>query len=147
MAQRSDPRFRAWRAFLETHAQVIRVLEEELRCETGLPLTWFDALVQLQEAGGVLRMHELADRLLLSRSATTRFADRLEMAGLVERRSCPRDRRGLELALTEKGRGLLHETVPRHLRGVHEHFGRYFTEEEAETLAELLERVLSVERG
>jgi DNA-binding MarR family transcriptional regulator len=131
---------------LETHAQVIRVLEDELRDETGLPLTWFDALVQLQEAGGVLRMHALADRLLLSRSATTRFADRLEEAGLVERRSCPADRRGLELALTEKGRSMLRETVPVHLRGVQQHFGRYFSAEEAEILAGLLERVLSVER-
>ena len=78
---------RAWRAFLEAHAAISKQMERELREECDLPLSWYDALVQLHEAGGSLRMHELADHLLLSRSATTRFADRLEGAGFIERRS------------------------------------------------------------
>lgn len=132
---------RAWRAFLEAHAAVTGTLEEELRAERDLPLTWYDVLVQLAEAGGTLRMHVLADRLLLSRSATTRFAERLERAGLVERRRSGEDRRGTDLVLTVRGRDVLHEAAPVHLRGVQEHFARHFDREEAEMLARLLSRL------
>lgn len=132
---------RAWRAFLEAHAAVTRTLEDELREERDLPLTWYDVLVQLDEAGGRLRMHVLADRLLLSRSATTRFAERLEREGLVERHRSGDDRRGTDLVLTGRGREVLEAAAPVHLRGVEEHFGRCFDPEEAETLAALLSRL------
>jgi DNA-binding MarR family transcriptional regulator len=142
MSDLSPEGMRAWRAFLEAHAAVTRTLEDELRDERDLPLTWYDVLVQLDEAGGTLRMHELADRLLLSRSATTRFAERLERAGLVERRRSGEDRRGTDLVLTDEGRKTLEEAAPVHLRGVQEHFGRWFDPEEAETLAALLSRLV-----
>jgi DNA-binding MarR family transcriptional regulator len=136
---------RAWRAFLEAHARIMRVLEAELRAERDLPLTWYDALVQLEEAGGTLRMHEFAERLLLSRSATTRFADRLEQAGLVERAACDTDRRGMELRLTGLGRETLREAAPGHLRGVQEHFASRLTVEERRMLARTLGRLAAPE--
>ena len=89
----TSEQLQAWRLFLEAHAALTRTLESELMEERQLPLTWYDVLVQLEEAGGSLRMHELADRLLLSRSATTRFVERLESRELIERRACPEDRR------------------------------------------------------
>ena len=67
----------AWRALLEAHASISRRLEADLRHEKELPLSWYDALVQLNEAGGTLRMSELADRLLLSGSATSLYPERL----------------------------------------------------------------------
>lgn len=138
-----DPQLRAWRAFLEAHAAVTRRLEHELRTERDLPLSWYDALLQLREAGGTLRMHELADRLLLSRSATTRFADRLQEAGLVDRSRAAEDRRGTEVSLTEHGRTVLRQAAPVHLRGIDEHFGRHLTADEADLLARLLDRIAS----
>lgn len=138
---------RAWRAFLEAHAAVTRTLDRELQTERGLPLSWYDALVQLDEAGGTLRMSTLASRLLLSRSATTRFADRLEAAGLIERRRCDGDRRGTEVSLTAEGRSALGEAAPVHLRGIEEHFTRHLAGDERRVLAEVLGRVASVERG
>lgn len=143
----SDDELAAWRAFLEAHARVVRVLERELRAEKNLPLHWYDALVQLQEAGGALRMHELADRMLLSRSATTRFADRLEAAGLVEREVCEGDRRGLELRLTEEGRRTLADAAGVHLRGVAQHFTAHLDEDEQDVLREALGRVAREEAG
>jgi DNA-binding MarR family transcriptional regulator len=138
-----DVGMRAWRAFLEAHAGVVRRLEHELRDEQGFPISWYDALVQLHEAGGTLRMHELAERLLLSRSATTRFADRLEREGLVERRQSPHDRRGMELRLTDRGEERLRRAAPVHLRGVASHFIDKLTPDEAETLYVLMRKIAS----
>ena len=133
---------KAWRAFLEAHAAVSKVLERELRKECDLPLSWYDALVQLHEAGGSMRMHELADHLLLSRSATTRFADRLENAGLISRSASRGDRRGTDVMLTEHGRAELKRTAPIHLRGVAEHFTEQFTEQELVEMHQLFERLV-----
>ena len=82
----------AWRGFLQTHARLTRRLDEELRAAHDLPLTSYDVLVQLEGAPGrEMRMSELADAVLLSRSGLTRLVDRLERQGLIERRECPDD--------------------------------------------------------
>ena len=132
---------RAWRAFLEAHAAVSKQLERELRDECDLPLSWYDALVQLHEAGGSMRMHELAGRLLLSRSATTRFADRLEAADLITRETAEGDRRGTVVVLTDHGERELRRTAPIHMRGIVEHFTDHFEEGELDRIAELMSRV------
>lgn len=137
----TDAGMRAWRAFLEAHAAISKTMERELREECELPLSWYDALVQLHEAGGSLRMHELADRLLLSRSATTRFADRLERAGLIERRSAASDRRGTVVLLTSEGRGELKRTAPVHMRGITEHFVSRFGDDELAMIEKLFIRL------
>lgn len=131
----------AWRSFLEAHAFVTRILDQELRSTRDLPLAWYDALLQLHEAGGTLRMHELADRLLLSRSATTRFADRLERAGLIERRQSAEDRRGTEVMLTGLGERTLREAAPLHVRGIEAHFAEYISDDEARCLIEVMKRI------
>jgi len=121
--RRDDPRIGAWRAFLRAHAQVVRRLERELAEEQGLALTDYDVLVQLAGADQRrLRMSELADRLLLSRSGVTRLVDRLVADDLVERVTCNDDRRGQWAALTDAGLRRLRAATPTHLRGVNEHF-------------------------
>lgn len=133
---------RAWRGFLIAHAAVLRRLEAELDAETGLPLASYDVLVQLCEApGGRLRMTELAERVLLSRSGLTRLVDRLQRDGLVARESCPSDARGKFAALTPAGTARLRTAAPVHLRGVREHVTSRLTGPELATLADLLERV------
>lgn len=143
VVQVEKQRMEAWRVFLRAHSAVVRNLEQELLAERDLPLTWYDVLVQLSEGGGSLRMHELADRLLLSRSATTRFVERLEQRQLIERRSCPEDRRGTYVVLTEVGRDTLREAAPVHLRGIGEHFASRLSKEDARALIETLSKVLS----
>jgi DNA-binding MarR family transcriptional regulator len=118
-----DPRLSAWRSFLLAHARVVRELERELQDEQQLALTDYDVLVQLAAAGEHrLRMSELADRLLLSRSGATRLIDRLVAEGLVERVECESDRRGQWASLTDAGYGRLRRASPTHLRGVATHF-------------------------
>lgn len=130
---------RAWRSFLRAHATVVRRLEAELLAEHGLPLATYDVLVQLSESPGrALRMTELADRVMLSRSGLTRLADRLERDGLIVRRACPSDARGTLAVLTAAGLARLRETWPTHARGVAEHFSDRLNESELATLAELL---------
>ncbi|MFP4636630.1 MAG: MarR family winged helix-turn-helix transcriptional regulator [Nitriliruptoraceae bacterium] len=132
----------AWRAFLEAHARTVEVLSHELRAETELPLTWYDVLVQLSEAdGGRLRMQELADAVLLSKSGLTRLIDRMEREGLVRRSRCSDDRRGTFAELTDAGWQRLRDAAPTHLRGVREHFADLLDDAEAAELERLLHRI------
>lgn len=132
----------AWRSFLRAHAQVSRLLETELLAEHDLSLAAYDVLVQLVEAPGTrLRMTELAERVLLSRSGLTRLVDRLERDSLVERIAVPNDARGTFALLTAAGRGRLRGAAPTHLRGIRQHMTMRFTPAELEQLAGLLARV------
>ncbi len=117
-----DPGMLAWRVFLTAHSTVIRRLEAELEERESLALSDFDVLVQLHFAGGTLRMRDLADSVLLSRSGMTRRVDRLEAAGYVERAACETDRRGSMAHLTDAGRQRLLRALPVHIRGIADHF-------------------------
>jgi DNA-binding MarR family transcriptional regulator len=137
-----DPRLGAWRAFLLAHARVMRALERELQEEQRLALTDYDVLVQLGTADDRrLRMSDLADRLLLSRSGATRLVDRLVADGLVERVSCESDRRGQWAQLTDDGLTRLREATPTHLRGVAEHFVDRLAPDELTALEQALTRL------
>ncbi|MFN8051876.1 MAG: MarR family transcriptional regulator [Acidimicrobiales bacterium] len=134
---RSGPRplqLDAWRAFLETHAVVTAVLDTELRAAHGLPLTHYDVLVQLSEAGGRLRMSELADAVLLTRSNCTRLVDRLVTDGLVTREPDPTDARARWAVMTEDGRRRLRAAAPTHLAGIERHFARFVDDDAAQAM-------------
>lgn len=134
----------AWRTFLEAHARVIARLEAELAGERALPLTWYDVLVQLSEAeAGRLRMSDLAEAVLISRSGLTRLVDRMARAGLVERLPCPDDRRGTHVVLTAAGRARLDDASPVHLRGIERHFARWLDDDEAELLRAIFDRIIA----
>lgn len=132
----------AWRSFLRAHARVTRVLDAELSAECELPLGSYEVLLHLNEAPDrSLRMTDLADRVLLSRSGLTRLVDRLEKEGLIERRSCPSDLRGTLAVLTDAGYRRLRAAAPIHLRGVREHMVDLLTPEEIKVLAAALGRI------
>ena len=140
---RHDPRLGAWRSFLRAHSRVVRQLESELQSEQDLALTDYDVLVQLATTEDRrLRMSELADALLLSRSGATRLVDRLVAGGLVERVTCESDRRGQGASLTDAGYERLRRATPTHLRGVTEHFLDRLSPDELAQLGRLLDRVL-----
>jgi DNA-binding MarR family transcriptional regulator len=133
----------AWRTFLRAHATVTRRLEAELVAEHDLPLASYDVLVQLSEAPGrALRMTELADRVLLSRSGLTRLADRLERDGLLTRMACPSDARGTLAVLSDVGLTRLEEAWRTHRRGVAEHVTGKLTTDEVAVLGELLGKLV-----
>jgi len=137
----------AWQAFLEAHAQVRAALASQMDIDSDLPLAWYDLLLHLVRSDSDrVRMHELADSLTLSRSALTRFIDRVEKAGLVHRESSPEDRRGTYVVLSEKGRAAFLDAAPRHLQALERHFAHHLTDEEAKTLLEAFGRVAAATR-
>jgi len=132
----------AWRSFITAYGVVIERIEREL-VEAGLPpLGWYDVLLELSGAPDRrLRMHELAEAVVLSRSGLTRLVDRIERAGLLRREPDPADRRGAFAVLTHEGRGMLKRMWPVYARGIAEHFGRHLSDEEARVLDQALSRV------
>jgi DNA-binding MarR family transcriptional regulator len=132
----------AWRSFLRAHARVTRVLDAELNSECDLPLGSYEVLLHLNDAPDRrLRMTDLAERAVLSRSGLTRLVDRMEREGLIRRESCPSDLRGTNAVITDEGRRRLKSAAPVHLRGVREHIVDQLTPEEIEVLARALGRV------
>lgn len=137
-----------WSDFLHAHAALTDVLGRELTETAGMPLAWYDVLVQLSAAaGGRLRMQELAAAVVLSKSGLTRLVDRLEHAGLVTRASCPSDRRGTFAEITRKGRAALRAARPVHLEGVARHFSAHLSPGELEALGSALTVLLDAHGG
>ena len=131
----------AWASLLQAHATLMRRLEADLAEATGLALADFDVLAQLANAGGELRMTELADRALISRSGMTRRVARLVDEGLVRRAKAASDARGVVVALTDAGVARLTETAPVHLRGVAELFIAQLDDQELAVLKSALDKV------
>jgi DNA-binding MarR family transcriptional regulator len=148
----NDERFaghlRAWRALFEAHAAVVGLLDAELRHAENVPLTWYDVLLHLAEAPErALRMGELADAVVISKSGLTKLVDRLEEARLVERRPSRSDRRVIEVALTEEGLTRLRAAWQTHRRGIELRFARHVTAEEARVLERALTKVRDAARS
>lgn len=140
----SNTEVAAWRSFITAYARLTDVLERELQAERDMPLTWYDVLVVLQEAPDQqLRMHDLAEQVLLSRAGLTRLVDRMTAAGLVERIPCPEDRRGTYVRITDVGREANLEAAPVHLGGVREHFTRHLSAKELAAMKTAFDRVLA----
>jgi DNA-binding MarR family transcriptional regulator len=131
----------AWRALLRAHATLMRQLETDLEQKTGLALADFDVLAQLADAGGSLRMTELADRALISRSGMTRRVARLVREGLVRRACADADARGVVVTLTDAGLDRLTATAPVHIRSVADLFVAQLDDAELAVLERALAKV------
>jgi DNA-binding MarR family transcriptional regulator len=134
--------FDAWDVLLRAHATLMRQLETDLESKTGLALADFDVLAQLARAGGALRMTELADRALISRSGMTRRVARLVREGLVRRASADADARGVVVLLTDAGQDRLTESAPVHMRGVSDLFVAKLDDHELAVLGSALAKVI-----
>ena len=139
----SEQHLAAWRTFLKVHATVIDRIDRGLVAAERLPLLSYDVLIELYEAPERrLRMHELAERVVLSRSGLTRLVDRLEAEGLLTRDRCVTDRRGAYAVITEQGIAALRRTWPIYARGIAEYFAQWLTLEEAAVLEAAFGRIL-----
>ncbi len=131
----------AWDALLRAHATLLRELETDLESKTGLALADFDVLAQLATAGGSLRMTELADRALISRSGMTRRVTRLVHEGVVRRAHADADARGVVVQLTKSGFNRLTVAAPVHMRGVSDLFLTKLDDQELAVLESALAKV------
>jgi DNA-binding MarR family transcriptional regulator len=137
-----------WRTFLQAHALLSRRLDEELRAEQAMSLAEYDALVVLALAPQRrLRMSQLADRVLLSRSGVTRLVDRLVASGFVDRLQCSTDARGAEAVLTELGLTRLRRASRTHLRGIDQYFIGPLSADELGAIGQSLGTIVDGLRG
>jgi DNA-binding MarR family transcriptional regulator len=132
----------AWQGLLRAHARLTRELDAELVEAHDLPLTSYEVLLFLADSpDGRMRMAELADSVLLSRSGLTRLVDRLARDGLLERVRCEDDARGWFAAITPKGRAVFDAARETHLSGVRRLYLERLSDDERERLRDVFARV------
>lgn len=133
---------RAWHAFLAAGALVDRRLDQQLKDEVGISHLQYEILVRLSaHCDHEMRMTELADALLNSKSGLTYQVSQLEKAGLVRRRSCQSDDRAVFAVLTDAGEALLKKAAPGHVALVRELLIDVLTPQQRKALADGLGEV------
>lgn len=138
----SDVHHGAWYQLLRVYGRVSERMAKQLAARDHIPSGWYDVLLTLEKApGGRLRMSELADAVILSRSGLTRLVDRLEREGLLGREGCPGDKRGSYAVITEAGLAARLAAWPVLQRAMSELFAAHISDEEARVLERALKRV------
>jgi DNA-binding MarR family transcriptional regulator len=137
----ASERLRAWRLYFESALALNDVLDAELQRDAGIPVSWYDTLVHLEEAPEGLRMNELADRILYSKSGLTRVVDKMDEAGLVRRVRPENDRRSIFVLLTDEGRGTLEQARRHHRHGIQEHFSQHLADSDVKALIRAFEKI------
>jgi DNA-binding MarR family transcriptional regulator len=134
---------KAWRLFITSHAKLIQQIDADLQAAGQISLSWYDVLIELYEAPEKrLRMTELAERVVLSRSGLTRLVDRLEERGFLRREADPQDRRGFYVYITEAGVKAMRAAWPIYAHGIQAHFAEFLSAEEAAILAKAFGTIL-----
>ena len=137
----SAERLRAWRLYFESALALLDLLDTELEHAAGIPLRWYDVLVQLEESPEGIPMNALADRILYSKSGFTRVIDRMEEAGLVRRLRPQHDRRTILIVLTDKGTQTMEHARRHHRDGIERHFSHHLTQADIKALTRALEKI------
>ena len=133
----------AWSALLHVHAALVPRLDRELQKAVGLPLTWYDVLLELHDATDRrLRMSDLGERVVLSRTRVSRLVEEMASAGLVRRESNPDDRRSAYAVLTPEGLKRFRRAAPVYVRGIGRHFGGGLSGADLRSARDILNRVL-----
>jgi DNA-binding MarR family transcriptional regulator len=131
----------AWRGMLEVHARVTQELDAQMQAAHGLSVSAYEVLMFLADApGNRMRMSEIANRVLLSRSGCTRLVDRLVRQGYVSRCAADSDGRGLFAALTPAGLEKVHAARPTHRAGVRRFFLEHLTATDQIALGDIWSR-------
>jgi DNA-binding MarR family transcriptional regulator len=148
MAPSPDPRQRAWARFITAQAMLIERIEAAFAEADLPPLAWYDVLWILENAeAGRLRMADLAQKAVVSRSNVSRLTDRMEKAGLVARADCPEDGRGTVCELTARGRAMRAKMWPVYRKQIDALFGRHLAGREAEAIAEVFDKMIDSLKG
>jgi DNA-binding MarR family transcriptional regulator len=138
----TDERVRLFGLLLETNARLTRRFGSALEAECGLPLAWFEVLLQLRRApAGRLTMSQIAEGAVYSSGGTTRLVDRIEAAGLVARSSCPNDRRAVHVSITAAGNARLDDALTAHVGHLEAGMAERLDVRDRATLAGLLEKL------
>lgn len=143
----SETQLNTWRLFITVQARLLNEIDADLKAAEQIPLHWYDVLIELYEADDRrLRMSDLADNVVLSRSGLTRLVDRLEDAGMLRRERTPEDKRGSYAVLTDSGHAALKSAWPVYSQGILEYFADYLTDDETGILERALTRMLDASK-
>jgi DNA-binding MarR family transcriptional regulator len=138
----------AWEALLRAHAALVPMIAAQVEKESGLPLSWYDVLLELSRApGSRLRMQDLGECVVLSRSRVSRIVDEMVAEGLVTKSVDANDRRAILATLTAKGRRAQRRTAPLYLDAINRHFGQHLRGSELQGIVEGLGRLVGVYDG
>ena len=136
-----EPVVAAWRALLVAHSRLVPAIKADLRTAGQVPLSWYDVLLELNAAPGRrLRMSELGQRAVLSRTRVSRVVDELAAAGLAERQPDQADGRSSFAVLTARGKDALRRAWPVYRQAIGRHFGARLTAGQCRELAALLDQ-------
>jgi DNA-binding MarR family transcriptional regulator len=130
-----------WQVFWETALGLLDVLDAELQRDGGIPMRWYDVLIHVENDPAGMRMNELAEQILTSKSGLTRVVDRMEEEGLVRRVRPEHDRRAILVVLTDRGRETMERARIYHRDAIERYFTRHLTDAEAKTLARVFTKV------
>ena len=140
----SDAGVRSWEALLRVHAALVPILAGEVEEATGLPLPWYDVLIELNSAPGrQLRMQDLGERVVLSRTRVSRIVDDMIQQRLVIKDPDPTDGRATLATITPEGRRALRRAAPVYLNGIKRHFSSHLELNELNTIQAGLHRILA----
>ena len=144
MAKRpTDTKIKAWTRLVRASQSVLSAVEADLKTAGFPPLSWYDALLELDRATDrSLRPFELQERMLLAQYNLSRLVDRLEKSGYVERRPYRKDGRGHIVKITRQGRALLRRMWPAYAKAIEANLGQKLSEREAAALAQALAKLV-----
>ncbi len=144
--QLGPKQLKSWEILITAQARVLWNIEKDLSNRDGvLPLHWYDVLLVLKSAPtGKMRLNEIADKIVTSRSALTRSIDKLVSEGYIKKSKADEDGRGLYAAITEKGRAAQKYSWSFYRNSIQENFGKFLTNDEAEQLQKILEKLGSL---
>jgi DNA-binding MarR family transcriptional regulator len=143
LGQMDDDRIRLMGLIVRTHRRLTDSLGRELEENVGIPLVFFDVLINV---GGApdrrLTMSRLSADVALTTGGVTRLVDRMAEAGLVARENCPSDRRSIYVVLTPQGQAVLDRAVAEHLDGIDRHLVAHLSNGDRAALEGALNKVL-----
>ena len=132
---------KAWRRYIIASRRLLEALDLDLDSHE-LSMSDYEVLAQLSDAPERrMRMSELADVAMLSRSRLSHRIKVMEQAGWVKREACPVDKRGYFAVMTAKGWKSIVAAAPDHVESVRTRFMDHLTKADQQVLAEIFERI------
>jgi DNA-binding MarR family transcriptional regulator len=144
LGQIDDERLHLMGLIVRSHRLLTDRLGRELEQDVGIPLVFFDVLINVGAAPeGRVTMSRLSNDIALTTGGVTRLVDRMVDAGLVERQACPNDRRSIHVILTAEGRSVLDRAIAAHIEGIDRHLMAHLSDEDCSNLAMALTKILA----
>ncbi len=144
LGQIDDERLHLMGLVVRTHRLLTDRLGRELEQDVGIPLVFFDVLINVGAApDGRVTMSRLSNDIALTTGGVTRLVDRMVDAGLVERTACPSDRRSIHVVLTPEGRSVLDRAIAAHIEGIDRHLMAHLSDKDRANLAGVLTKILA----